>query len=298
MTNKKELCVCKEPTCSSRKGGTGCAFEPAHEQGTTSHDPLQAMIEASEELLGNLADAEEDMSTDGQLRPDIRRLYATIAYAKYQQQRNGVRIEHHQDSTAWMPLDAEPLSALPAFVAEMVRDLSAGAEENKGQYWQLRTQRYNDDALDELPIDDNSVCEIALTTPMWLRRSSTGRFSLSPLPLGANISPDTTLAWIVQREAVGEQGIIVWQIVQAAREDESENGSAPAEEGLQHDTDGVYRVDLKYTRLATLYVLAGNKQIAEHAARVLNRTYDITRYEAGEYTEHTVHRVTGSEAEV
>ncbi len=82
------LCVCHEPTCQGSPTGTTCLFSPGLTFGTGATEPLAALIEAVGELLANLTEA--DLVTNdhkqeleyGELYPDIRRLYATLAFAR------------------------------------------------------------------------------------------------------------------------------------------------------------------------------------------------------------------------
>jgi hypothetical protein len=87
----QQLCVCQEPTCPGNEFGKTCPYLPMNEEGVKSLDPLTALIEVVEPLLEDLHEAGLDTNDHeqeeeyGELYPDVRRLYATIAYAKHAQ---------------------------------------------------------------------------------------------------------------------------------------------------------------------------------------------------------------------
>jgi hypothetical protein len=110
--------------------------------------------------------------------------------------------------TGWRPVTFETLLSVPPFVAGMVRDLTEGKDAPE---WDVRTLPYDWENLDDLPIPENGLWEIA--TPGWLRCSSDGSFSLSPRPLGRRVSPGRVYAWLVQRDAGSSRRVTVWRIV-------------------------------------------------------------------------------------
>lgn len=117
-------------------------------------------------------------------------------------------------SYEWLPIEQGTLFRyLPVELVQMVLDLADG---RKGQQWRLIDLLYDWDALDELPIEeDGAVYEV--WTCGWLRRSSSGTFSLSPYPLGQQRVPwSSVFAWVVQRKRQGAQAITVWRIRIAA----------------------------------------------------------------------------------
>jgi predicted DNA-binding protein (UPF0251 family) len=102
---------------------------------------------------------------------------------------------------------------LPVELVQMVLDLADG---RKGQQWRLIDLLYDWDNLDELPIEDDGAVYETWTCG-WLRRNSSGAFSLSPYPLGQQTVPwSSVFAWVVQRRRQGAQAITVWRIRIAA----------------------------------------------------------------------------------
>jgi hypothetical protein len=94
------------------------------------------------------------------------------------------------------PITPETLQQLPPFVAAMVNDYTI---EDGGQHWSLRDIQFDRQDLDDLPIDEDSTCEI--WTRGWVWRGKNGTISLSPhivQPQGAE--SEEAFAWAVERE--------------------------------------------------------------------------------------------------
>lgn len=78
----EECCVCGDPDCVGCDCGMDCAYSPGHDRGTDAITPLAAMIEATERFL--VEDTVQENEGRYVLSPGLRRLRATLAFAKRQ----------------------------------------------------------------------------------------------------------------------------------------------------------------------------------------------------------------------
>lgn len=107
------------------------------------------------------------------------------------------------------PITPQTLQQLPSFVAAMVNDYTI---EDGAQRWSLRDIQFDRQDLDDLPIDEDSTCDI--WTSGWVWRGKNGAISLSPhivQPQGTEL--EEAFAWVVERENTDKEHIRVWRVL-------------------------------------------------------------------------------------